>query len=176
MKQYLVQRSGSTATMNKVSENKIPVYDDYQELLADMNNLDENQIVATKAYGDENTLADLMKKIQTLKTQLANNDVLSDFENILTDIRSANSKANAMTLDYDAILNLTLYDGIAGLLTLYANGNVIGECRSSGDDGSDSVEYTLSKDDKIWWTASSSSMIKYAFIRYYKLRDYSARS
>ena len=55
MKQYIVDRhtTPNTPTLEQVPTEKIPVYDDLDAADADLANLEEGQIVATKDTGDE---------------------------------------------------------------------------------------------------------------------------
>jgi hypothetical protein len=53
MKSYVTEGTGSQQTLTDSQNNKIPIYDSKADAEADLANLEEGQIVATKDTGDE---------------------------------------------------------------------------------------------------------------------------
>jgi hypothetical protein len=53
MKSYVANGTGSQQTLTESQDNKIPVYDTLEDAEADIDNLEEGQIVATKDEGSE---------------------------------------------------------------------------------------------------------------------------
>ena len=53
MKQLVVDRRGTTPTLEEVPNEKIKIYDDKTSAEADLSNIEENEIIATKAGESE---------------------------------------------------------------------------------------------------------------------------
>ena len=57
-KAFIQNGTGSSATLQQINDEKIPVYDSVSAAEADLANLEENQLVATKSSGADITVVD----------------------------------------------------------------------------------------------------------------------
>jgi hypothetical protein len=74
MKTFATSGTGSGQTLSEIESDKMPIYDSMADAEADLSNLTEGQILATKDTGDEATLK------AELKTIVANSTDFADFQ------------------------------------------------------------------------------------------------
>ena len=98
---------------------------------------------------------------------VANQNVLSDYESITI----PTTAATAITMPYDGVLNLTCGANSNPMRSIYVNGVIISQPNGGGR-SSDAIFFN--KGDRIY-VILVNSVMELAYVRYYKLRDYSNR-
>ena len=164
-KTYIVSRNGGTVTKAPINDNKIPIYANETALDADLANIPDNTLVATRGGHDD--VIDQMKAYIRDQNELSEVEVISSYS---TDKR------------FDSVLPYTSpYDGVLyfeidtyTMRDLSINNNIIGHISGSGN----RYLYTIpvNKGDVFYvgYTDAESSNFGLT-ARFYKKRDYSNR-
>ena len=71
MKTFSTSGTGGGQTLSEIETDKIPVYNSKEDVEADLANLTEGQIVATKYTGEEIELKKQIKEIVSASTDFA---------------------------------------------------------------------------------------------------------
>lgn len=71
MKTFSTSGTGSQQTLSEIESDKMPIYDSLTDVTADLANLSEGQIVATKDTGEEIELKKQIKEIVSASTDFA---------------------------------------------------------------------------------------------------------
>ena len=71
MKTFSTSGTGGGQTLSEIETDKIPVYNSKEDVEADLANLTEGQIVATKDTGEEIELKKQIKEIVSASTDFA---------------------------------------------------------------------------------------------------------
>ena len=161
-KTYIVSRNGGTVTKAPVNDNKIPIYANETALDADLANIPDNTLVATRGGHDD--------VIDQMKDYIRKQNELSDWE----DITIGDTSATATEMRYDGFLKLG-YEGNDSLSSgyIYVNGEKLGCVRCEGYNNASGYFATLPiKKGDVVYTTNNISQSK---VCYYKLRDYTGR-
>ena len=71
MKTFSTNGTGSQQTLSEIESDKMPIYNTMADAEADLTNLEEGQLVATKDTGEEIELKKQIKKIVSASTDFA---------------------------------------------------------------------------------------------------------
>lgn len=126
MKEYVLNRSGTSPKMDKVPDMKIPIYEDEAALEADLDNLEEGQIVATKDYKNADLISRLVQRIEALENMdwtTIQPLVVPAVDNFDTEI--------TFTAEYDTIMYFMAYklQSAAALSQLYIDDKLVFESK-----------------------------------------------
>lgn len=157
---YIVTRNGGTVTKAPINDNKIPIYDNETALDADLANIPDNTLVATKGGHDD--------VIDQMKAYIRDQNELSNYESISLPA----TQETAITMRYDGVL--FLYDNLnysAGIRISQDGGVSWKGLNATSGYNQFMFELIFNKGDMIYMGQSNRN----AYVAYYKKRDYSNR-
>lgn len=158
-KAYIVSRTGGTVTKAPVNDNKLPIYANETALDADLSNLEDGSIVATKGGHDD--------VIDQMKAYIRNQNVLSDWE----DITIPTTSATAIEMQYDGFIGIKVTGNSYGFV--FVDGvEVCGNSMFTSYSQA-GLTFPFKKGQKIYINTSGSFSVHK--VCYYKLRDYTGR-
>lgn len=169
-KTYIVSRNGGTVTKAPINDNKIPIYANETALDADLANIPDNTLVATRGGHDD--------VIDQMKDYIRKQNELSGFE----DITISTDSNNPTVMPYDGFFTISSANNGAGFVCLEITRDGIdikqiyfaGENTTNQDRGA--LTIPIIKGDKLSVSYTSSTLqLMSCFANYYKNRDYTGR-
>lgn len=165
MQSFILDRhtDPNNPTMKVTQDDKIPVYDSVADAQADLANIEEGAIVATKDTGAE----------LDIREYIRNQNILADWETITVSTDSA----NPTVIPYDGFLSLLVEGSNRTGSALYINGQHISNAYVVLDNVvgtfSETHSVPVAKGDLVYKTGELH--LTRPWVRYYKLRDYTGR-
>lgn len=166
-KQFYTTGTGTQQTLTQSQDDKIPIYDSKADAEADIANIEEGAIVATKDTGAE---------FPNIQEYIRNQNILGDFEPIVISTDSN----NPTVIPYDGFLDIACQGSNMEGSIIYINGDIRSDfyivfngLSVSGNTYAVTHNLPISKGDRIYRTGSLG--IFFSGARYYKLRDYTGR-
>lgn len=163
-KTYIVSRNGETVTKAPINDNKIPIYANETALDADLANIPDNTLVATRGGHDD--------VIDQMKDYIRKQNVLSAFESIT--ISTDSNNPTPVPYDGFILFQVTGNSREVAELSVYVNGTLIGMTRAASYASRDAEQCILlpvKKGDTVY----ASPVVSASQARFYKDRDYTGR-
>jgi hypothetical protein len=157
-KTYIVSRNGGTVTKAPINDNKIPIYANETALDADLANIPDNTLVATRGGHDD--------VIDQMKEYIRNQNELSDWE----EVTLPDSYTSALTMQYDGFLSCSCNAGSGAVTEIYINNERVAQSAYSN-----SFIIPFKKYDRVHYGGVYPNYAGSPIVAYYKKRDYSNR-
>lgn len=167
-KTFITSGTGASQTLDAIQNEKVPVYSTRAAAEADLANIEEGAIVATKDTGAE---------FPDIKEYIRNQNILDDWETITV----SSDSSNPTVMPYDGFLELCFQGEDLKGSVIYVNGELISDFYivfrgvSMGEGNTFAVTHHIpvKKGDRIYKDGLLTMFTSNA--RYYKLRDYTGR-